>query len=85
MHKRLFHATMTAIAILGWIGLSFELAFTDMSVDRQAMVGSIWTLQTIAILMIVAGKILQPTEVMSPPSTKRRSRTRKKRLPLPLH
>ena len=82
MHKRFFHATMTTIAILGWIGLSFELAFTDMSIDRQTMVGSIWVLQTIAILMIVAGKAMEPRRVMTPPRPKRRHRTRKRRLPL---
>ena len=82
MFKSFFQNAMIFVSILGFIGLSAELAFTDMSVDRTAMVGSILTLQTIAILMILAGAILQRRKLVATPRPARRHRTRKRRLPL---
>ncbi len=78
---RFFNVFLVAISLIAFIGLSAELAFTEVSVDRKALVGTILTLQAIAILMIVVARILRPKLY---PQSGQVPRTRKRRIVMPL-
>ncbi len=81
MFFRFFNGFLATISLISFVGLSAELAFTDMSIDRTAIVGSILALQTIAILMIITGVILQRRKLVATLEPSWRHRTRKRRLP----
>ena len=78
MFRRNLDRFIISLFFVSYVGLIAEFAFTEVSIDRAAIIGTIVTLQTLALLMIVAARIINQ------PEPKPRHRARKRRMQLPI-